>query len=83
MKCPKCEKELEKKNFCKFCKISICPHCNNSQISNKQLSLPLALIGGLLFPFLLVFMAILPGAIELGYFFSSEKCHACGKRIIT
>ena len=79
MKCPKCEKKLNKKNYCTYCKLSICPHCNHFQEYRSPLKWQKTVIGTILFPFLLIFMVI-TDTFALVNFFFNEKCKNCNKR---
>jgi hypothetical protein len=81
MNCPKCEKLIEKKNYCANCRIYICPRCRSYHDAKKAISWPKAVIGTILLPFALLFMLITDSS-DLGYILSYEKCHYCGKRYL-
>jgi hypothetical protein len=78
MKCPKCKKQLEKKNYCSYCGLFVCPHCNFGQ--ENSFAWYEAVLGLIFLPFLLI-MAWFISPAELPFF--SKKCMRCGERYNT
>ena len=85
MNCPKCDKPIEQKNYCINCEIYICPRCKSYNDATKPTSWPMAVVGVILFPFVLIFILlfmVVTQTAEIVNIFSNEKCHNCGKRFL-
>ena len=85
MNCPKCDKPVERKNYCADCQIYICPRCKSYHDAAKQVSWPMAVLGMISFPFVLIGILLsmtVTHTPEVINILSNEKCHSCGKRFL-
>jgi hypothetical protein len=78
--CPKCGYKLpvsrygEMRNYCVECKIAICPTCGDTQPYESGASLELAIVTGLMLPFIIITMLFMDDFWSFSDYKTCNKC---------